>query len=58
MVAGKSEVAPMELEELQNEDPLTLVKRYFASEGIEFIGDFEDMFNEAVAAVKSVQDEN
>lgn len=58
VVAGKSEVAPMELEELQNEDPLTLVKRYFASEGIEFIGDFEDMFNEAVAAVKSVQDEN
>jgi exonuclease SbcD len=58
VAVGKSEVAPMELEELQNEDPLTLVKRYFASEGIEFIGDFEDMFNEAVAAVKSVQDEN
>lgn len=58
VAAGKSEVAPMELEELQNEDPLTLVKRYFASADIEFTEDFEDMFNEAVAALNSDQDEN
>lgn len=58
VAAGKSEGVPMELEELQNEDPLTLVKRYFASEGMEFTEDFEDMFNEAVAAVNSVRDEN
>lgn len=56
--AGRSTVISMDLEELQQEDPLNLIRMYFASAGKEFTPEFEEMFNEAYEAVKKQNDEN